>query len=423
MKSVYRNLTLWLCAIAVAACSPVSKPTITPTEPSMELPIEVPPRSELRDSFAIYDFPNARSVSIAGVDNGNLFLVFGTDHSLYVSHSTDAGRTFAEPMLATASSHAHVLPVERPAIAVDSENRVGIAWLELPPDFEGAHVWYAVSEDAGQTFSSPVLAGSESSGEVTMVQAAIDARGNPYLAWLNGSELNFTRSFDGGATFTETVRIGSGSCECCQPQLIVDANNIYLAYRGLEDGGARGDIRDILLLRSNDGGESFAPITRVSDTHWYLPACPIAGPSMALHGGNLYVTFMDGRFEPVGTFGRGDAWFSVSNDSGESFSANVRINIDQDAHHTLPSIAVGPGSRIHVTWESFSQGDGTNNLYYTTSDDGGWTFALPRIFADNRDPSLGNPGKPVLFIDSTGNLALAWLDRSGAHVASWVDAR
>ncbi len=371
--------------------------------------------------FDAYQLPEARSISIAGNSNGELYLAYGMEHSLYVSRSIDAGRTFSDTVLATGNSQAHILPVEKPAIAVDDSNRVAVAWLELPPNFQGAGIWFAVSEDSGKTFNPPVLAATEDAGEVAMVQLAFDKDGHPLLAWINGSSLKFTRSFDGGRSFTEAERVGGGSCECCQPSIVVTPEDIFIAYRGLEAGGANGDIRDILLIHSNNGGESFEEPRRVSDTNWHIPACPIAGPSMVMNNGALFVAWMDGRFEPIGAFRRGDAWFASSNDGGKTFSTNVRINHDQDSHHTLPVIAIGPGGRIHVAWESLSQNGGANMLYYTSSDDNGTTFAPPEIVADNSDPSLGNPGKPVLFVDTLGNVTLAWLDRTGARLAIWND--
>lgn len=419
MKSIKSLLMVCICAILLFGCSSAPPLTNPPTDPPAVFPNPI--QSPI--FFKTFDLPNAKSVSIAGNTKGTLYLVHGEEGSLYVSRSIDAGQTFSEPVLVTGDIQAHVLPVERPAIAIDDENRVSVAWLELPPDFQGANIWQVFSEDGGRTFTDPVLAGMEPFGEVAMVQVALDGEGNPLLTWLNGSKLKFTRSFDGGGTFSEIVHVGGGSCECCQPQIIAADEHVFIAYRGLESGGTQGDIRDILMIRSADGGKIFSPVTRVSDAHWYLPACPIAGPSMAVSKGNLFISWMDGRFEPAGTFNRGDVWFAASTDGGESFSPNIRINPDQDSHHTLPAIAIGPGGRIHAAWEALSQSGGSNNLYYTFSDDGGQTFFSPQVFADNTDASLGNPGKAVLFIDPEGNVALAWLDRSGAHVASWIDPK
>jgi hypothetical protein len=256
-----------------------------------------------------------------------------------------------------------------------------------------------------------------------MVQLALDSAGNPFLVWLNDSTLKFSRSLDQGHTFSEAVSIGDGACECCQPQSIVIGNDIYIAYRGLEKDTERGDIRDIVMIRSNDSGLTFQPVTRVSDTHWYLPACPIAGPSMAVREGKFYIAWMDGRFEPPGTFRRGDIWLASSRDKGQSFSANLRINPDQEMHHTLPSIAIGPGGRIHIAWEAQAQGTREAFLYYTTSDDDGQSFASPQIIADNSDSTRGNPGKPIITADGTGHITLAWLDRLGVRMAVWIDTR
>lgn len=388
-----------------------------PPAPAASAPALSPPQFE-----TVY-IPDARSVSLAGNADSELYLAYGVDHSLFVAHSTDAGRTFSEAVLATGDSQAHVLPVERPALAVGKENLIGVAWLELMPDFQGASIWYSESDDGAPTFKPAILAGNEPVGEVAMVQLVYDDIGNQYLAWLNGSRLKIARSFDGGETFQEIKEVPGGACECCQPQIAIVNDSVYIAYRGLESGGMQGDIRDIVLVHSKDGGETFGPITRVSDQHWYLPACPIAGPSMVIRDDKFFIAWMDGRFEASDAFRRGDAWFASSSDKGASFSTNVRINPDQDAHHTLPSIAIGPGGRIHIAWESLSQSGGSNTLLYSVSGDGGQSFAPPQLIADNSDSALGNPGKAVIYVDPQGNVALAWLNRSGAHVASWIDTR
>jgi hypothetical protein len=262
---------------------------------------------------------------------------------------------------------------------------------------------------------------TELEGEVAMVQVTLDDAGNPLLAWLKGSELRFSRSSDEGANFSEPMSIGDGSCECCQPQSIALGEKVYIAYRSLEPGNDKGDIRDIVMIRSTDKGNTFEPVTRISDEHWYLPACPIAGPSLAFHQGNFYVAWMDGRAEPQGMFSRGDIWLASSHDEGKTFSPNVRINADESMHNTLPSLAVGPGGRIHIAWEAQTQDSGSAYIYYTFSDDNGQTFSQPQAIADNTDSSHGNPGKPVIVADPAGHIALAWLDRLGVHIAGWID--
>lgn len=416
MQTVQFRVLAAFVVTMVAAC------TLSPTPTTISVNTPAVTESAVLE-LEIKPLPNARSLSLATASDGTLYLIHGEEHSLFVSRSTDGGGTFGEPVLATGDVPVHVLPIERPAIAADGNGRVAIAWLEMPPDFHGANIWYAVSVDSGETFGPGTLVATESEGEVAMVEVTLDVAGNPFLAWLNESELKFSRSRDGGVTFTEPISLGEGACECCQPQIVALDESLQIAYRSLEPGNEKGDIRDIVMIRSTDAGETFAPVSRVSDTHWYLPACPIAGPSLAVYDDNFYATWMDGRNEEAGVFRRGDIWLASSADSGNTFSPNVRINPDQEMHHTLPSVAIGPGGRVHVAWEAQTQETREAFLYHTTSDDGGQTFAPPHVIADNRDATRGNPSRPVLAVNQAGQVILAWLDRQGGQYATWVDTK
>ncbi len=413
-----------LCALGLslallAACRPVPPATGAATSsppPVTQSPTSSPASPPLRPD-QIFDFPEAESISVVADPAGALIVALGQGHSLFVARSADDGRTVSAPALATGDRTAHVLGLESPALAVNEAGRFGLAWLEIPPDFNGGQVWYAFSDDGGRTFTPGQLAATDRSGETTMVALALTNTGDPILAWLNGSRLRVVRSFDQGRTFQSAQNLDTGSCECCQPQVLVNGDNVYLAYRSLEPTPEAGDIRDIVLIRSLDGGQRFAPITRVSDAHWYLSACPIAGPSLAAFGQDLYVAWMDGRSAPPGTFSRGDVWLARSRDGGVHFSANVRVNPDESQHHTKPAIAVGPDGRLHIVWEV--QGDAGAALYYARSDDGGLTAAAPRVIVSGADGAFGRPRMPMLTVTPTGQIAVAWIDQQGAHLGLW----
>ena len=126
------------------------------------------------------DFPAATSMALVTAGD-SVYMVLGREHSLYVLRSTDGGKTFSEPVLATGDHEAHILRVERPAISANDKGQVAVAWLEL--DFEGGNnkVWYALSNDSGQTFGSAQLVGEDPPGESAMVQVMLDSAGNPTL--------------------------------------------------------------------------------------------------------------------------------------------------------------------------------------------------------------------------------------------------
>ena len=423
------NYGLGIGLVCLASCAPAT-PLAAPTpntiaETAQPSPIgrtavpatPTPPPTTVLDPANVVDFPDAQSISVVRGIEDTLYVVVGQDHSLFVSRSTDGGRAFNDAVLATGDHSAHVLNFERPAIAASSNGQIAIAWLEIPPDYNGGQVWYASSDDGGQTFTPGQLVATDQSGETTMVELALDDQRNPILTWLNGSRLQFARSFDQGLTFTAVKRIGDGSCECCQPRSLALDEQIYVAYRGLETS-QEGDIRDIVLAHSGDRGQTFEPLTRVSDTHWYLPACPIAGPSLIANEKNLYVAWMDGRSAPPGTLSRGDVWLARSPDGGQSFLSNVRINSDQNQHHTNPVVGVGPAGQLYIVWEA--QDGNSGLLYYTRSEDQGQTFAPAQEIVSSANGARGRPRLAVLAVNSAGQVAVAWIDQLGARLGLWT---
>ena len=361
------------------------------------------------------DFPAATSMALVTAGD-SVYMVLGREHSLYVLRSTDGGKTFSEPVLATGDHEAHILRVERPAISANDQGQVAVAWLEL--DFEGGNnkVWYALSNDSGQTFGSAQLVGEDPPGESAMVQVMLDSAGNPTLTWLSGNDLRFARSTDQGKSFTSAKSIGQGACECCQPDLMLTGNQLLIGYRGLGNDES-GAFRDAALIRSPDGGETFSPVSFATDSHWYINACPISGPSMAVHASSIYMTWMDGRAVAQDNLLSSDVWFAESADDGQTFSSNVQVSNGLSTHNFLPRTAVGPGGRIHLVWQAISP----DAIYYALSDDHGHTFSAPLVIADDAT-NRGRTAGPMIAINGQGRVFLAWLDDDGVQLAVWDGA-
>ena len=417
MKNSYFRSGILLCFALITSCtSQAPGRSANPTSLALTEITSNPsrqPTASAKPFDSLTDFPAATSVALT-IAGDSIYMIAGREHSLYVSRSTDGGETFTEPVSPTADQSAHVLRVERPAISANEEGKVGVAWLEL--NFEGGNneVWYAQSLDSGQTFESLRLVSEESPGETAMVTVLLDPDGNPILTWLSGNKLRFARSSDGGESFSPAKEIGKGACECCQPALLQNGNELLVAYRGLsvdEDGA----FRDAALLRSLDGGESFGPVSFATDSHWYIDACPISGPSIATREDSIYLTWMDGRAVAPDNLMSSDVWFAESNDDGGTFSPNVKISGSRSTHNFLPVMAVGPGGRIHIAWPAISP----DAIYYAASDDGGQTFSGPQVIADDE---RGRSAVPSMVIDPQGRVYLAWLDDSGLRLAVWEDA-
>src|SRR5438874_8311160 len=67
-----------------------------------------------------------------------------------------------------------------------------------------------------------------------------------------------------------------------------------------------GNLRDISLAISRDGGHTFAPPVRISEDHWSLNGCPDDGPTMQVDAaGTLHIvwpTLVQGPEPAIGLF-------------------------------------------------------------------------------------------------------------------------
>ena len=404
-------LSLWfvvLLSSAVLACCTAKAGPVETITPSSPLTVSAKPFK------TTIDLPAATSMALTTAGD-SVYMMVGREHSLFVSLSTDGGKTFSTPVSATGDHVAHVLRVERPAISATAKGQVAVAWLELDSEGGKNKIWYALSNDSGQTFGSAQLVGEDPPGESAMVQVLLDSAGNPALTWLSGNDLRFARSTDQGRSFPPAKSIGQGACECCQPDLVLTGDQLLIGYRGLGNDES-GAFRDAALIRSVDGGETFSPVSFATDSHWYINACPISGPSMAVYDATIYMAWMDGRAVAPDNLLSSDVWFAESGDNGRTFSPNVQVSTGLSTHNFLPKTAVGPGGRIHMVWQAISP----DAIYYATSDDLGDTFSAPLVIA-NDATNRGRPAGPMIAINGQGRVFLAWLDDQGVQLAVWDD--
>jgi len=364
-------------------------------------------------SLATADFPDARSIDVA-ISNGAIYVALGIDEHIFVAHSADDGRTFTEPVLASRDQPALVLTIERPAIIAGSDGLVSVAWSS--PDYEGS-IWFAHSGDSGDSFGPSIRLSGSPQMETILPRMALDPANNPLVVWLERSTLRLARSADGGQSFAASELLDDRTCDCCHPQPLASDEHLFIAYRNLEVEGGR-QIRDIFFTASADNGATFTPEVRVSDSHWYLNACPISGPALAFDDQTIYVSWMDGRHDSQGDFSHTDIWLATSTDGGQSFSANRRVNPTVAVYNNLPSLALDAAGQLHVIWEAREAEQDV--IYHTRSADSGRSFTAPAVLVSSQDGSgRKRPGNASLAIGPDGIIYVTWVDTLGAHAGAW----
>ena len=159
-------------------------------------------------------------------------------------------------------------------------NNVYVVFRSL--GYETGHIYVVKSTDNGLTFGDTVRVDNLAVGYAQYPDVVVynDTVFVTYMKHDAGS-LNpryvLSRSVDGGATFESEVEAGSllgdEACDCCQPEIVVDATKIIIFFRNNAT-----NIRDIKSVVSYDRGISFTDWFSVDDHNWLISSCPSTGP-------------------------------------------------------------------------------------------------------------------------------------------------
>jgi len=295
--------------------------------------------------------------------------------------------------------------------ASDDAGRIKLARFDARGSKRGADVRVDDQEGAGKWVPAIALVGND-----------------PVVAWIDERDAGpereplehvyVARGRGGGVTFDPAVRIDAGPTD----PLAAHLDNKWgptLATRGNAVYAAWSDFRnynwDIFLARSDDGGGTWGASVEVDD----FPDLERLDerPSLAVDGrGPLHVAWTDLRAREPDT----NIFYARSDDRGASFTANrqlddSRVGFDADrdtpTNQWHPSLAADHGA-LFVAWQDDRLGN--DDIFFTTSFDGGATFA-PAERVDDTGPGVSTQSRP--------SLALGRRDKRRLCYVAWEDDR
>ncbi|MDF2191349.1 sialidase family protein [Paraflavitalea sp. CAU 1676] len=115
---------------------------------------------------------------------------------------------------------------------------------------------------------------------------ALDGNGDRLFAvWLDlrskHNQIFGASSTDGGKTWSKNILVYASPdttvCECCKPSVVVKDNTISIMFRNWLDGN-----RDLYVVQSSDGGNSFGNAQKLGTGNWALNGCPMDGGALAV---------------------------------------------------------------------------------------------------------------------------------------------
>jgi len=195
-------------------------------------------------------------------EGNNVYVVWDDDTSgiftpdIFFARSTDGGLTFSEPPENISNNTGGS---EQPQISVEGNN-VYVVWSDTTLGDE--NTFFARSTDGGLTFSEPPENISENTGNSLRPQISSEGN-NVYVVWytVTGNfDIFFSRSTDGGLTFSEPENISENAGLAFDPQISSEGNNVYVVW---QDDTPDND--DIFFAVSTDGGLTFSTPENLSE--------------------------------------------------------------------------------------------------------------------------------------------------------------
>ena len=221
------------------------------------------------------------------------------------------------------------------------------------------------SFDGGLTFSDTVrVSPNDNSFKYTMPNVAVKDDGNPIVTYMQSSstwtdwEQMVNISTDYGTTFlggVDASAISPGEpCDCCKSTIVTQGNNVYLLFRNDVS-----NVRNTYISKSTDGGLTFSSYQDLDDLNWSIPSCPTSSPNGVINGDSILVASRSGAT------GIHQVYYTNVNSN----------NLQNDYYRTIDEIGpglqdkvevAGKGNTLGIVWQDSRSGNNACYLSYTT---------------------------------------------------------
>ncbi|MEM1096093.1 MAG: sialidase family protein [Bacteroidota bacterium] len=265
---------------------------------------------------------------LAETPGGTLYLSWveavAPGHVLKLASMAPGETTWSAPREIARDTSWFVNWADVPGVMPGPDGKVLAYWLER--NGTGTYTYgvrYAVSSDAGYTWSSMNwLHDDRSPSEHGFVSGVTDADGWQ-LAWLDGNQhakgtpamALHSRHVAWDGTLGEEKALDNRVCDCCPIAMIPSGVAPLVFYRDRSDA----EIRDIYLAAA-DGSQ---PLRALDGQGWEIAGCPVNGPAARTHASTAAVAWFTGAQQEPRVL------TAFSADGGNTFGETMRIDQGQ----------------------------------------------------------------------------------------------
>jgi hypothetical protein len=328
--------------------------------------------------------------------------------TLFFAKSETPGGPLGNPVRVNRPSENPYYRQEAPALAMRGRD-VFITWALTHPAATpdkpfSSELRLSRSSDGGKTFGVSTLVNDDGQAiNHTFDALEVAPDGAIHLAWIDGREGKkepgtfVAKSTDHGRSIGRNIKIDDNTCVCCRTALATSTDGmVYVAWRKIFEG----HIRETVVARSTDGGDSFSSPVVVGNDRWIYQACPHRPASLGVdQQGRLYVVwYTEGADEMPAIY------LAYSDDHGATFSPKKQLNVSKGTFPDHPQMAVDPAGRVVVIWEE--QSPVRREVVMSRSLDRGGSFSKPVKLNEK------NGQTPTVSVNGQGTVVMGWKEHA-----------
>ncbi|MDE1726973.1 MAG: exo-alpha-sialidase [Thaumarchaeota archaeon] len=299
-------------------------------------------------AIGISDISKDSAFPQLAISNNHVYVTWierttGDVTNVIFAKSDDDGATFGMPT--TITSHGGNSGIPK---IFATENHVYLIWEDNSE--KNFDVFLSSSNDSGTTFGTMTNV-SNDKGDSGAPQMTINGN-NVNVVWMDNTfgnfDILFSKSTDGGVTFTKPVNVSGNQQDSGYQQFVVVGDKIYVAWTSaISDKNY-----DILFAKSTDGGQTFGTPINISSN----PGAS-GWPQISVDGNNVYTSWVDN------TAGHYDIYISKSADDGNTFEAPIDVNSGTSG--SWYNIMATSSNTVYLAWQQANPG--SNDIMFVKS--------------------------------------------------------
>ncbi len=224
--------------------------------------------------------------NIAKDKNSNIHIVYGSGDSIMYISSRD-GRYYTPPVLIASLPQLFASAMRGPQIAAGANGLVVTACTK------SGNIFSYQKNTSGKWGKAVKVNDENESAKEALMSLSADGD-NAFAVWLGvrnpkGQNIIGARSNDGGRTWKKNILVYASPdysvCECCKPSVVMKGNNVYAMFRNWLNGN-----RDLYLIKSTNGGNSFGVAQKLGNGSWKLKGCPMDGGGLTINKNGITET-------------------------------------------------------------------------------------------------------------------------------------